>query len=138
MESGADWSSRVDHEAGQQSHVIVVAKKSGESVEEFETRVRLRLDSIGQFAAADLRGILVFGRASKLTLAARAGAGRALFEMLRRAGGGEVVIVGDDQPRLATELETFAQKLNQRQRSGGTVTLRFRPETSASAVRRVA
>jgi hypothetical protein len=124
MESGAHWPSWVDEEAGAVSNVVVLARQGGESVAEFEARARLRLESLVELAAPR-RGVLVCGPCSSnesstcQSSTCRARIAQTLIAIVSRSGGGEVVIVGEDD--FAAELASHARKLHRRDRS------KFRP-----------
>jgi hypothetical protein len=125
MESGAHWPAWVDEEAGAVSNVVVLARQGGESVAEFEARARLRLESLVELAAPR-RGVLVCGPcSSNESSTCRARIAQALIAIVRRSGGGEVVIVGEDD--IADELAGHTRKLNRRDRPEyGPVAVRFR------------
>ena len=138
MESGADWPAWVDEEAGAVSNVVVLARQRGESPQQFEARVKLRLQSIAELESPR-RGVLVCAASGgKAAGPGRATLVRALLEVVRRAGGGEVVLVGDVTAQ-SDELSAYATKLNERRLAdAGPVSLRFRPPPGSAEARNVA
>jgi len=133
MESGAHWPAWVDREAGAVSNVVILARQRSESPAEFEARAGQRLAQVAELGSPK-RGILVCGPGGRGTASCRKGLLRALLEVVRRAGGGEVVCVGEQERALSDELMAHARKLNQRDREGtGIVRLRFRRPEPASA-----
>jgi hypothetical protein len=139
MESGAAWPAWVDEEAGAISNVVVLARQLDENVREFEARARLRLQTLAEFASPR-RGVLVCGPADgPEDRATRGGLLRALLEIVRGAGGGEVVLIGDVDEGLALELSEHVRKLNARRGSQARlVSLRMRPPPQSIGIRRVA
>jgi hypothetical protein len=114
MEDGADWPAWVDEEAGAVSNVVVLARQPFESVRDFELRTELRLTVLADRFAPQ-RGILVCGPdAGAEVRACRSHLLHALAAVVRRAGGGEVVLVGNDDGELVAELSAFVERLNQR------------------------
>lgn len=94
MESGAGWPTWVDEEAGAVSRVIVLSRQPEESARDFEIRARKRLGSLAELRAPR-RGVLV-SRTGQPTPASRERLLRILCEVVERAGGEEVVLIGDD------------------------------------------
>ena len=126
MESGAHWPAWVDREAGAVSNVVILARQRDESAAEFEARAWERLAQVAELGSPK-RGILVTGPAGRDVTRCRRGLLRALVEVVRRAGGGEVVCVGEQERALSDELMAHVRKLNLRDREGtGLVRLRFR------------
>jgi hypothetical protein len=126
MESGAHWPAWVDREAGAVSNVVILARQRDESRSEFAMRARERLDQVAGLGTPK-RGILVCGPAGRDATSCCKGLIKALVEVIRRAGGGEVVCVGEQDRALSDELLAHVRKLNQRDREGtGLVRLRFR------------
>jgi hypothetical protein len=113
MEDGADWPAWVDHEAGAVSNVVVLARQPFESVRDFELRTELRLAMLADRFSPQ-RGILVCGpeRGEELRIC-RSHVLHALAAVVRRSGGGELVLVGDDEA-LGAELSAFVERLNRR------------------------
>jgi hypothetical protein len=134
MEDGASWPAWVDHEAGQVSNVVILARQPGESLSAFGARAELRLQ--GQVAlASPRRGVLVAGPARGADArSCRSHVMRALAGVVRRAGGGEIVLVGDDDAGLVAELRSFVERINQRD-GGGRVSLRIRRPPTERAQR---
>jgi hypothetical protein len=129
MESGADWPAWVDQEAGAVSNVVILARQPGESIEEFGERARGRIESQAALSSPG-RGVLVLSGGSSPNLRrCRSQIARALMEVVRRAGGGDVVLAGSEDLELALELDGYARRLNVR--GGGSVILRFRSEPRA-------
>jgi hypothetical protein len=132
MESGAHWPAWVDREAGAVSNVVILAKQRDESRAEFEARAGQRLGQVAELGSPK-RGILVCGPGGRDATSCRKGLLRALIEVVRRAGGGEVVCVGERDRAWSDELVAHLRKLNQRDREGsGLVRLRFRRPEPAS------
>lgn len=132
MESGADWPSWVDQEAGAVSNVVILARQPRESVRAFGARTERRLDGLTELAAPR-RGVLVCGtdqdgdsRACRVSIL------RALASVIRHAGGGEVVLIGDDRAAVI-EAQAFVEKLNRR--DGSRVSLRQCHPPAARALR---
>ncbi len=115
MEDGADWPAWVDQEAGAVSNVVILARQPYESLRDFELRTEIRLNMLGdQFVPG--RAILVCGReCGKETDACRRHVLYGLAALVRRAGGGEVVLVGQDEGDLGAELASFVERLNRRE-----------------------
>lgn len=114
MEDGASWPAWVDQEAGQVSNVVILARQPHETIGEFSQRAQIRIDGLTELAAPK-RGVLVAGPTTDPGLReARTQLMMALAQVVRRAGGGEVVLVGDDDIELALALRSFVDRLNQR------------------------
>jgi hypothetical protein len=127
MEGGAGWASWVDEEAGAFSSVVVLARHRGETAENFAERARSRLGSLAELRAPR-RGVLVCGTAQgRDTSPSRERLLRVLCEVIGRAGGDEVVLIGDD-PRLMRRLSGYVQDLNGPPGADGPrLSLRMRP-----------
>ena len=96
MESGAGWPTWVDEEAGAASSVVVLSRHRGETADDFEARARSRLGSLAELRAPR-RGILVCETLrADTTPASRERLLRILCDVIGRAGGDEVVLIGDD------------------------------------------
>lgn len=138
MESGASWPAWVDQEAGAVSNVVVLARQPGESLSDFEERARRRIESTVE-VASPRRGVLVCGAGTSRELSSsRTRIVKALLEIVRRSGGGDVVLVGQCDDRLELQLTSYARKLNLRDREAtGLVRVRFRaaPETARAETR---
>ena len=119
MEAGADWPAWVDREAGRVSSIVVLAREPRERLRDFEQRVTERL---ARAANGARRGVLVASHdSSRDATTSRAHLLRALVAMVKSAGGGEVVLVGEDSTRTVAEASSFAERLNRR--GGGCVSL---------------
>jgi hypothetical protein len=135
MEDGADWPAWVDHEAGAVSNVVILARQPFESVRDFELRTELRLAALADKFTPH-RGILVCGpERGEDTRSCRSHVLHALAAVVRRSGGGEVVLVGEDDG-LAADLSGFVERLNCRD-SARQVSVRMR-RPPAERVARVA
>jgi hypothetical protein len=136
LESEAAWPAWVDLEAGPATSIVVLGRRRGESLRAFEARARLRLHAMAE-PVPPARAILVCGRTGgRERSAARGGVARALVEIVREAGGGEVVVMGEPDPRLHSRLAGHVSKLNREQGSAGPVSIRHRapPETASRHV----
>jgi hypothetical protein len=135
MESGADWPTWVDQEAGAVSNVVILARQPRESIRAFGTRTERterRLDSLSELAAPR-RGDLVCGPERDAdSRSCRVSILKALASVVRRAGGGEIVLVGEDRAALI-EVEAHLAKLNRRE--GIRVGMRLCPPPAARALR---
>jgi hypothetical protein len=137
MESGASWATCVEDEAGEVSSIVVLARQRGETAENFAARARSRLGSLAE-PRAPRRGVLVCAAVDQPAPACRERLLKILCEVIGRAGGDEVVLIGDD-PRLIRRLSGFVQELNNGAGPDGPrLALRMRPTTEQEPARRVA
>src|SRR5688572_25704877 len=127
MESGAGWPSWLDEEAGAVSRVVVLSKQRGETADEFESRARDRLATLAERSRPG-RGVLVCGPGRSPPAASRERLVKVLLEVMGRAGGGEVVLIGDDRA-LVRRMAGHVEQLNHE----APVSLRLRPAPSARA-----
>jgi hypothetical protein len=111
LESGAGWPTWVDAEAGEASSIVVLSRQRRETAENFEARARARLGSLAELRAPR-RGVLVCGTGQgQPAPACRERLLRILCEVIGRAGGDEVVLIGDDA-RLIGRLSGYIRELN--------------------------
>jgi hypothetical protein len=135
MENGAGWPTWVDEEAGAVSRVVVLSKQPGEGLADFESRARARLGALAE-RSMPRRGVLICAPGRSQPRSSREQLVHVLLDIVSAAGGGEVVLIGDD-PSLIRRLAGRIEELNR----GAPVALRLRPPPSApdqSAARRVA
>jgi hypothetical protein len=124
MEDGAGWPAWVDEEAGAVSRVVVLSKQHGENAAAFESRARTRLKSLAE-RDAPRRGVLICGPGRSQPASSREWLARVLLEVIGRAGGGEVVLIGDDRA-LVRRLADHVRELNH----AAPISLRLRPAPS--------
>jgi hypothetical protein len=137
MESGASWAPPVEEEAGEVSSIVVLARQRGETAENFAARARSRLGSLAEPRAAR-RGVLVCGTEAQPAPASRECLLKILCEVIGRAGGDEVVLIGDDA-KLVRRLSRFVRELNHDAGTDGPrLALRMRPATELEPAQRVA
>ena len=118
MESGADWPTWVDEEAGVMSSVVVLSRQRGETAETFTTRARSRLQALAEHRSPR-RGVLVCGALQGGEApSSRERLLRALCEVVCSAGGDEVVLIGEDA-RLIRRLTGYVRELDQRADADG-------------------